>query len=95
LAKGYVDNVVRVLETKASDSSSFDNIQHVFAMRWLFSFIFVALWSLVHGLSSSGSKLLVVVDDATEQDKYSQLWGDLKGALNRTPSNGHCSLADG
>ena len=49
-------------------------------MRWLLSTLFLALLSLSHALSSSGSRLLVVIEEAAEKEKYSQLWGDLEGA---------------
>lgn len=49
-------------------------------MRWLFSFTLLALLSLVQALSSSGSRLLVVIEEATETEKYSQFLRDLEGA---------------
>ena len=49
-------------------------------MRWLLSFLLVGLLGLVQALSSSGSRLLVVIEEAAEKDKYSKLWGDLEGA---------------
>ena len=51
-------------------------------MRWLSFFISAALWSIAHALSSSGSRLLVINEDVPEQEKYGQLWKDLRGALN-------------
>lgn len=50
-------------------------------MRWLFSFLLLTLLSLVQALSSSGSKLLVVIEEAAEKEKYSQFLGDLGGVL--------------
>lgn len=50
-------------------------------MRWLLSFLLVGLLGLTQALSSSGNRLLVVVEDASEKDKYSQFWGDLEGWL--------------
>ena len=41
--------------------------------------MFFGLLSLVYGLSSSGNRLLVVIEEAAEQTKYSQFWSDLKG----------------
>ena len=35
---------------------------------------------MVRGLSSSGNRLLVVIEEAAQQTKYSQFWSDLKGA---------------
>ena len=49
-------------------------------MRWLFSLLLLALLSLVQALSSSGSRLLVVIEEAAEKEKYSQFLGDLEGA---------------
>ena len=50
-------------------------------MRWLLSFLFVSLPSLIQALSSSGSRLLVAIEDAAEKEKYSRFWADLEGAL--------------
>jgi oligosaccharyltransferase complex subunit beta len=50
-------------------------------MRWLIPFLLVPILRAVQALSSTGTRLLVVVEEATEQEKYSQLWGDLKGEL--------------
>ena len=35
---------------------------------------------IVQSLSSTGNKLLVVLEEAADQDKYLKLWGDLQGA---------------
>lgn len=48
-------------------------------MRWLLSFFLLALLSLVQALSSSGNRLLVVIEEAAEQSKYSKFWTDLEG----------------
>lgn len=48
-------------------------------MRWLFSFLALALVGLVQALSSSGNRLLVVVEEAAEKAKYSTFWSDLEG----------------
>lgn len=47
-------------------------------MRWLFFQLILGLLSLVHALSSSGSRLLVVIEEASEKDQYSQFWADLE-----------------
>ncbi|MCJ1248070.1 oligosaccharyl transferase glycoprotein complex, beta subunit [Trapelia coarctata] len=47
-------------------------------MRWLLCLLFVGLTGLVRGLSSSGDRLLAVIEEPAEQSKYSQLWSDLK-----------------
>jgi len=42
--------------------------------------LFAALWSsCVAALSVSGSRLLVVLDDAADVKEYSQFFGDLVG----------------
>jgi oligosaccharyltransferase complex subunit beta len=48
-------------------------------MRWLFSFLVLALVSVVSAVSTKGNKLLVVLGDKSEKDNYSKFWGDLEG----------------
>lgn len=48
-------------------------------MRWLLSFLVASLAGLALGLSSTGNRLLVVIEDTAEQSKYSQFWADLEG----------------
>lgn len=48
-------------------------------MKLLFSWLLLALLGVVSALSSSGSRLLVVLEETGEKDKYSQFWGDLEG----------------
>jgi len=48
-------------------------------MRSLLSFLLLGLLGLVHALRSSGSRLLVVIEEVAEKEKYSTLWGDLEG----------------
>lgn len=48
-------------------------------MRWLFVTLLLGLLSLVQALSSTGSRLLAITEDAAEKDKYSKLWADLEG----------------
>ncbi|MCJ1395461.1 oligosaccharyl transferase glycoprotein complex, beta subunit [Xylographa bjoerkii] len=48
-------------------------------MRWLLSLLLISVSSLVHGLSSSGNRLLVVIEGEAEREKYSQFWSDLTG----------------
>jgi len=47
-------------------------------MRWLFSFLALAFVGLVQALSSSGNRLLVVIDEVGDKNKYSKFWGDLE-----------------
>ncbi|KAJ4356765.1 oligosaccharyl transferase glycoprotein complex, beta subunit [Didymosphaeria variabile] len=46
-------------------------------MRWLFSFLLLALLGAVQALSSSGQRLLVILDEEAEKEKYSVLLEDL------------------
>ncbi|KAH0542531.1 hypothetical protein FGG08_003036 [Glutinoglossum americanum] len=46
-------------------------------MRWLFSFLILALVSVVRGVSTKGNRLLVVLEDSSEKDSYSRFWDDL------------------
>lgn len=48
-------------------------------MRWLTPLLLVALAGLGHALSSTGSRLLVVIEEAAEKAKYSTFWADLEG----------------
>ncbi|TAQ86221.1 hypothetical protein B7494_g5459 [Chlorociboria aeruginascens] len=48
-------------------------------MRWLLSFLLLGLLSIVQALSSSGNKLLVILEDAAEKGKYSKYFADLEG----------------
>lgn len=49
-------------------------------MRWLVSCFLLVLLALAQALSSSGNRLLVVIEEAAEKEKYSQFWDDLEGA---------------
>jgi hypothetical protein len=59
------------------------NIQP-FKMRWLFSFLLLWLSAVVSALSESGNRVLVVLEEAGEKDKYSTFWGDLEGRIIST-----------
>lgn len=48
-------------------------------MRCLLSFLLLALVGLVQALSSSGNRLLVVLEELAEREKYSKFFGDLEG----------------
>jgi len=45
----------------------------------LASLLAVCLMGVVSALSATGGRLLVVLDDVADKDKYSQFWGDLQG----------------
>ncbi|KAJ5099753.1 hypothetical protein N7532_006754 [Penicillium argentinense] len=48
-------------------------------MRWCLALLLFCFLAAVNALSSSGSRLLVVLDDSTEKSLYSTLWSDLEG----------------
>ena len=48
-------------------------------MRLLVSFVFLAILGAVQALSSSGDRLLAVLEDISEKASFSQLWSDLEG----------------
>lgn len=50
-------------------------------MRWFLSFLFLGFVAAVHALSSSGSRLLVILEDEAEKSLYSTFWSDLEGEL--------------
>ena len=54
-------------------------------MRWLFSCLLLGALGLVQALSSSGSRLLVVIEEIADKEKYSRFWADLEGMFG-TPS---------
>ncbi|KAL4788649.1 Dolichyl-diphosphooligosaccharide--protein glycosyltransferase subunit WBP1 [Aspergillus varians] len=47
-------------------------------MRWCPSLLLFGLLAAVNALSSSGNRLLVVLEDSAEKGLYSTLWGDLE-----------------
>jgi len=47
-------------------------------MRWFLSFLLLGFLGVVHALSTSGTRLLVISEDKSEQDLYSIFWKDLK-----------------
>lgn len=48
-------------------------------MRWSLSLFLFGFLAVVHALSSSGNRLLVVLEDGSEKDLYSTFWSDLEG----------------
>ncbi len=48
-------------------------------MRWLLSFLLLGLLSVVQAVSSSGNKLLVVLEELADKSKYSKYLADLEG----------------
>lgn len=63
-------------------------------MRWLFSVLLFALLGAVQALSSSGSRLLVVLEDLAEKDKYSEFWSDLQCTYRCSLCNSHVAHAN-
>ncbi|KAL1303628.1 hypothetical protein AAFC00_006988 [Neodothiora populina] len=47
-------------------------------MKAVLSLLLFALLGVVQALSSTGSRLLVVLEEAAEKSKYSKFWGDLE-----------------
>lgn len=52
-----------------------------FNMRWVLSCLFLAVLGVVQALSSSGNRLLVVLEDAADKTLFSKFWTDLGGSL--------------
>ena len=48
-------------------------------MRWFLSLLLLGLVAAVNALSSSGNRLLVVLEELGEKEKYSKFLGDLEG----------------
>ena len=61
-------------------------------MRWLLSLVLLTILGIVQSLSSTGSKLLVVLEEAADQGKYSKLWADLQGEFDPSLSSLVASL---
>lgn len=57
-------------------------LHHNAIMRWLFSFLLLAFLGAVQALSSTGSRLLVILEEESEREKYSVLLEDLSGKCN-------------
>ena len=53
-------------------------------MRWIIYSLLFALLGIVHAISSSGNRLLVVNEEPAEKDKYSKFWADLEGERNNS-----------
>ena len=65
-------------------------------MRWLLSLLLLSFLGLVQALSYGGKRLLVVIEEAKEKDKFSKLWTDLEARGFRiayeSPKNDKLSL---
>lgn len=62
------------MNSKHDDSEDTHKMRSIIA-----SLLAVCLVGLVNALSSTGSRLLVILDDVADKDKYSKFWGDLQG----------------
>lgn len=73
----------KVLATRLK-SSAVDVPQYSFCtnMRLFVSLLIFGLLALIEAISSSGNRLLVVIEEAAEKAKYSTLWKDLEGLLS-------------
>ena len=61
-------------------------------MHWPWIFTVYLLFQAVNCLSSSGSRLLVVVEEAAEKSRYSKFWGDLEGKVCHVAMADHARL---
>lgn len=50
-------------------------------MRWCLALLICCFLAVVNALSSSGSRLLAILEDTEQKDLYSTLWADLEGNL--------------
>jgi len=48
-------------------------------MRWLLSFLLLGLAAIVQAISSSGDKLLVILEELSDKPKYLKYFEDLEG----------------
>jgi hypothetical protein len=48
-------------------------------MRWIFSFLLLVATAVVQAVSSSGNKLLVVLEELADKSKYSRYLSNLEG----------------
>ncbi|PYI01357.1 Dolichyl-diphosphooligosaccharide-protein glycosyltransferase 48kDa subunit [Aspergillus sclerotiicarbonarius CBS 121057] len=67
-------------------------------MQWSLSFLLFCFLAVVHALSSSGNRLLVVLEDAAEKDLYFTFWSDLEARgydlVFQSPKSDQLSLFD-
>lgn len=50
-------------------------------MKVLLSLLLLGLLGVARALSASGNRLLVVLEELAEKEKYSKFFGDLKGEI--------------
>src|SRR4051812_20695507 len=56
-------------------------------MRWCLALLICCFLAAVNALSSSGSRLLAVLEDTEQKSLYSTLWADLEGILDGSTCN--------
>jgi oligosaccharyltransferase complex subunit beta len=56
-------------------------------MRWLLSLLLLGLAALTQAVSSSGEKLLVILEELADKPKYSKYFADLEGEASDLSSN--------
>lgn len=56
-------------------------------MKTLLSFLVLLLAAVVQAVSSTGSRLLVVLDDAADKGEYSTFFGDLTSIDLQIPAS--------
>lgn len=54
-------------------------------MQWLFYISLSLVWAVAQALSTSGDRVLVVLEELGERSKYSKFWSDLEGEHHRPP----------
>ena len=73
---------IKSLATRlSSESSILHSITLKEKMQWPWVLILCLLCRIVNCLSSSGNRLLVIVEEVAEKSKYSKFWADLEGRL--------------
>lgn len=50
-------------------------------MRWFFSLLLLGWLGVASAISSTGNRLLVILEELAEKDNYSKFFNDLKGKL--------------
>ncbi|KAJ5165400.1 Oligosaccharyl transferase complex subunit Wbp1 [Penicillium coprophilum] len=62
-------------------------------MRWCLALLICCFLAVVNALSSSGSRLLAILEDTEQKNLYSTLWTDLEGSVLRlnpkSPARGY------
>lgn len=70
-------NIVTFQNHQLRNSSKWSS-QHPFTMLLRIWGLLLSLVSIVSALSATGNKLLVILEEESERNKYSQFWADLE-----------------